>query len=182
MSVSAIWFLASIASLPTSASAAPTAVALELDGGSNPYAKAVARLVRSIAEYSRWPDETRPLSLCVAGPAYHAGQLGDFQLSRKRLMRLRKVAPTPAAVGNCDAIYLGRISFENQRLLNDSVRGKAVLTIAENDPACRSRAMFCLTFQVDALSYQMNLDAVSRSGVRVDPRVLRLAATESPVT
>ena len=32
----------------------------------------------------------------------------------------------------------------------------------------------CLLFQADSLSFRMNLDALSRSGVRIDPRVLRM--------
>jgi hypothetical protein len=35
--------------------------------------------------------------------------------------------------------------------------------------------MFVLTYQPDALSFRLNVDAVSRSGLKVDPRVLRVA-------
>lgn len=56
-----------------------------------------------------------------------------------------------------------------------TVRGAPIVTIAENDPACRSEAMFCLVFLEDAMAFQLNIDAVSRSGVRIDPRVLRMS-------
>jgi hypothetical protein len=35
--------------------------------------------------------------------------------------------------------------------------------------------MFCLVYLPRALTFQLNIDAVSRSGLSVDPRVLRLS-------
>ena len=53
--------------------------------------------------------------------------------------------------------------------------GMPVLTIAESDPGSSSEAMFALTFKPAGLSFRMNIDAISRSGLKVDPRVLRVA-------
>ena len=61
------------------------------------------------------------------------------------------------------------------RQLTDAVRGRGVLTIAEVDPDGRAQAMFSLLFRPGALNFRLNIDAVSRSGLKVDPRVLRLA-------
>ena len=85
----------------------------------------------------------------------------------------------PAAsshLGNaCDALYIGDLTLPAMRQVTARVRGRPVVTIAEADPACRSEAMFCLVFEAQRLSFQMNLDAISRSSVRVDPRVLRMS-------
>jgi hypothetical protein len=75
----------------------------------------------------------------------------------------------------CDAIYLGRLDLANSRRITASVREKAVVTIAEADPDCRSEAMFCFVFRPRALSFRLNIDAISRSAVRIDPRVLRIS-------
>lgn len=61
-----------------------------------------------------------------------------------------------------------------QRLIA-AVRGNPVVTIAEDDRDCAGGAMFCLLFAPQTLSFQLNIDAVSRSTVRIDPRVLRVA-------
>ncbi|MEO7470390.1 MAG: YfiR/HmsC family protein, partial [Sphingobium limneticum] len=42
-------------------------------------------------------------------------------------------------------------------------------------PDCGSGAIFCLLYAPQTLSFQLNIDAVSRSAVRIDPRVLRLS-------
>lgn len=73
-----------VASLATAASAQSAPVAAQRAGPVDPYGKAVARLIRSIAEFSRWPEETRALRLCVATPTDHAGEVTDFSLARGR--------------------------------------------------------------------------------------------------
>lgn len=165
-----------VSSLATAASAQSAPVAAQRTGPVDPYGKAVARLIRSIAEFSRWPEETRALRLCVATPTDHAGEVTDFSLARGRRVTVIRDSFESFRNGNCDMVYLGRYSLVQQRQMVAALQGKPVLTIAENDPACRSRSMFCLLFAADSLTFRLNLDAVSRSGIRIDPRVLRLAS------
>lgn len=143
--------------------------------GGDPYAGAVARTVRALFEYSHWPQPRMPLVLCVAGPAQHASQVGAMRLSDGRQVVRRNVAAQPGALGGCDALYIGTVPLALQRQLTAAVRGRGVLTIAENDPGSSSEAMFALTYKPGALSFRLNIDAVSRSGLKVDPRVLRVA-------
>lgn len=136
---------------------------------------AVVRTVRALVEFTRWPQSSNPVDLCVAGPASHAGQLSGVRLSDGRSMQSRAVAASPGALGGCDVVYIGRLSLAGQRQLTAAVRGRGVLTVAEADPDCRSEAMFCLIYPAKGLSFRLNIDAVSRSGLRVDPRVLRVS-------
>lgn len=143
--------------------------------GEDPYASAVARTVQAMIEFTRWPDQPNPLQLCVTGAASHAGRLGDGALADGRKMQRRQVGASPALLGGCDVLYIGAMGLAEQRQLTAAVRGRGVLTIAEDDPGCRSDAMFCLLFDPQSLNFRLNLDAVSRSGLKVDPRVLRMA-------
>ena len=170
-----------VASFASSVSAQSNSLGTPLADGADPYGPAVARMVRSIAEFTRWPDERRALRLCVAMPSDHADRIEEFSLSRQRRVTVRKGAFESFAPGSCDAIYFGRYSLEQLRTMVASLHGRPVLTIAENDPACRSKAMFCLLFGAESLNFRMNLDSVSRSGIRIDPRVLRLASPEGDV-
>ncbi len=178
--VARIIIAAALASL-----AAPPAVAAEgplvlvagagASAGGDAYAPAVGRMVQSMIEYSRWPTPRSPVVLCVAGPALHGARLDGLRLSDGRTIARRAVSASPASLGGCDALYIGQVTPPIARQLTDAVRGRGVLTIAEADPDGRSQAMFVLVFRPAALSFKLNLDAVSRSGLRVDPRVLRLA-------
>lgn len=156
----------------------PFAMAGAAEGGN--YDPAVARVVQSLVEYTRWPSPRNPLRLCVAGPALHAGRLDGLRLADGRLIERRTLAPAAIAPGACDAVYIGQLSPIAQRQLTTTLRGRGVMTVAEADPACRSQAMFCLNFSAQAVSFRLNVDAVARSGLRVDPRVLRLSTGGQP--
>lgn len=138
--------------------------------------QAVARIVRSLVEYTRWPEPRPTIRLCVVGPAFYATQLDGLRLADGRRIEPRVVAAGQVGPGACDAAYIGQLSLPAQRQITAQVRGRGVMTIAEADPQCRSQAMFCLNFMPQAVSFRLNLDAVARSGLRVDPRVLRLSA------
>ena len=143
--------------------------------GGDPYAGAAARTVRAIMDYARWPERRDALTLCVTGSAQHAEQLIGWRMADGRQVQRRNVAASPAALAGCDVVYIGAVAMPVQRQLTAAVRGRGVLTIAEADPANTSEAMFAFIYKPNALNFRLNIDAVSRSGMRIDPRVLRIA-------
>ena len=168
---------------PSLAAAAPPGLqpaSVPLRPGADRLAEGMARMVGAILEYTRWPSRpAEPLTLCVVAPAIHAGRIGRFDLSGGRTV-LRRDVPAGAApdVTGCDALYLGQLELADLRRWTRAARGAPVLTIAEGDPPCGSEAMFCIRASATGLSFDLNIDAVSRSGVHVDPRVLRMASGE----
>jgi hypothetical protein len=91
-------------------------------------------------------------------------------------MIVRRLSGNVLPVGHgCDAVYVGTVSAAERSRLIAQVNGQAIVTIVENDPNCLSGMMFCLQMRGGALTFELNFDAVSRSRVRVDPRVLALA-------
>ncbi|MDB5849074.1 MAG: hypothetical protein JWP29_2826 [Rhodoferax sp.] len=151
------------------------AVDLALSG---PERLTVADTVRGILGYARWPDESRPLRLCVTGRSAHGDALlaqGVSPLAQRTIVTLR--VPVDADVASqCDALYVGELEEGSWRNLFSHIAGRPVLTICERSPICMIGGMFCL--DVDATSagvpFEVNLDSVARSGVRVNPQVLRL--------
>lgn len=137
-------------------------------------AAGVAHVVGSILAYTRWPQKPDPVRLCVVGPAKHADQLSGPLPGGA--VAVRRALPTgaPEITSACDVLYFGDIGPLALRRATASVRDKAVLTLAESDPGCRGGAMFCLRFD-PRLSFALNIDAITRSTIRVDPRVLRVS-------
>ena len=138
----------------------------------------VAETVRGILSYARWPDESRPLRLCVTGKSVHGDALlaqGLPPMNQRTVVTLR--VPVDADVAaQCDALYVGELQETSWRNLFSHIAGRPVVTMCERSPICMIGGMFCL--DVDANSagvpFEVNLASVARSGVRVNPQVLRL--------
>ena len=56
--------------------------------------------------------------------------------------------------------------------------GVSTRTITDDDAACIYGAMFCLSNRAASLSFSVNLDAIGRGPLKIDPRVLRIGAGE----
>ena len=87
-----------------------------------------------------------------------------------------------AAIGGagCHMLYLGQMPAVDRQRLIGWVRGKAVLTVTDDDSNCNLGAMFCLSAQGQRLSFSVNLDSIGRGTVRVDPRVLKIGSDGGP--
>lgn len=136
----------------------------------------VTTVVAGIVSYTRWPAETKSIRLCTIGRGHGvdellaAADLGSTQLS----------VPVHASGANdaakeCDAIYVGALTIQTTRSLLQSTVGRPVLMIGEGQEFCTDGGMFCLQGDAAAVGFAVNLDAVARSGLRVNPRVLRIA-------
>lgn len=137
--------------------------------------KSVRAIVSGIVSYTRWPALSDQPRLCI------------FRSSRF-VYALSNDAPpalpyTPVIVNNqsealsatCDAIYFGDESSSAQLELIDKYQGRTLLLIAEQNPECLIGSAFCLIINDHSVRFSVNLDALSRSGVRVNPDVLMLA-------
>ncbi len=140
---------------------------------------AVAETVLGILSYVRWPADPPEVRLCVVGPAERAGAL--LQAGRigpatggKRTVVVRKQAPA-GAEDNCDALYLGPLDDSTLSALFQRLSGKPVVTISERREPCTAGGMFCLDARTADIGFEVNLDSIARSGVRVHPSVLQLA-------
>ena len=155
---------------------APPLQATALDSSESSNAAAVAETVSGILAYSHWPAGTGPINLCLIGASRQNGRIVDRTLLNGRQMTVRRLSGNllPANHG-CDAIYVGSVSAAERNRLIAQVTGQAIVTVIENDPNCLSGMMFCLQMRGGSLTFDLNFDAVSRSRVRVDPRVLALA-------
>ena len=143
--------------------------------GADDRARAVARMVGVIVSYSRWPNADGSVTICTMGTTRYAQRLADAGATAGRPVVTRAIAPgSSAAPQGCDVLYLGATTPALQQKAIAAIHGQPVLSINEADPACRSGTMFCVVITGDQLTFRLNVDAISRGTVRVDPRVLRL--------
>ncbi|KVN32282.1 hypothetical protein WJ63_06250 [Burkholderia pyrrocinia] len=157
------------------------AAASRADSAMSPLDAAVRQVVLGIISFTRWPTTPVSLHLCVTGrPDYARGLIDTLQAGSTQL-DVQRVRFDDASLGMaCDVVYLGTLSGDERTRVSAAVAGHPVLTISEHDPACTTGSMFCLNVDGERVTFDVNLDAVARSGVRVHPNVLNLA--RRPVT
>lgn len=139
-------------------------------------ARAVADTVTGILSYARWPDTVTNKRLCVVGPTEYADLVlqqsppaagWDPQVQRVSI-------DNPRLTDACQALYIGRLSPEQRQRLFARLDQQQVLSISEHDQWCAVGSMFCLRIEGDSITFEVNLDSIARSGVKIHPNVLRL--------
>lgn len=140
-------------------------------------AKAVTQVVLGILSYARWPVEPAQLRLCVVGPTEYTDDLvkGSTQATGRPVTVTRLLADNPAIASECDAVYIGKLTADERSRLFTSLNGRPVLSISEGSDQCTVGSLFCLRVSDDQVSFEVNLDSVARSGVRIHPSVLQLS-------
>jgi hypothetical protein len=145
-------------------------------------ALAVNRMLGGIVTYATWPNEApgAPRTMCVIGtPRLTERPAPD--LPGRGSVSVRRVSAAAAIGGaGCHMLYLGQMPAVDRQRLIGWVRGKAVLTVTDDDSNCNLGAMFCLNAQGQRLSFSVNLDSIGRGTVRVDPRVLKIGSDGGP--
>lgn len=139
-------------------------------------APAVRQVALDIMSFTRWPEPRAELRLCVVGQPEYADAFFRSE------MQVGGVAVRPQRIGAgddrlgtaCDAVYQGPMTLPERESLGRSVAGHAVLTMGEAVPGCIEATMFCLQVRGATVTFASNLDAIARSGVKLNPRVLLL--------
>lgn len=138
----------------------------------------VNRMLGGIISYARWPGDApaTPRTMCVVGTSRLAQRIAPT-VPGGPVVTVRQTTATGATGSNdCDIIFLGRVPVADRQRLIGWVRGKPVLTITDDDATCSFGAMFCLTGKASSISFSVNLDAIGRGPLRIDPRVLKIGS------
>lgn len=146
---------------------------------------AVTEVVAGILSYARWPDSGKAtaggLQLCVVGPTEYADALlqSGNPASRWRDDVKRLAVDDYEITAGCHALYVGVIDDQESQQLFSRIQGSHILSISERNDSCAMGSMFCLNIEDGLVTFDVNLDAVARSGVKVHPHVLKLGRRTS---
>lgn len=156
------------------AQTAPTAVAAPRAG--------VSAVVAGILGYTRWPVEGSAVRLCTLGRGAAVDELlKATELGSPQRRVSVQALPDPAqARAACDAIYIAGPQNGQARETLRGLAGHPVLLLGEGADFCSDGGMFCLEPGEPATRFGANLDAIARSGLRVNPLVLRIARGARP--
>lgn len=164
------------ASLTTPQMSVQAASQTIVEDGADGAARAVNRMLGGIVGYTRWPGEPAGAArvMCVVGSPRLTERLAPV-VRGGPVIRVRRMSAAAATAGqDCDIVFLGRMPVADRQRLIGWVRGRAVLTITDDDDACLHGAMFCLDRKAAGISFSVNLDGIARGPLRIDPRVLKI--------
>lgn len=137
----------------------------------------LSRMLAGVLGYARWPASPSSYRFCVVGEVsrLRAAQSALGALL-DRPLAVRALVGNKLLLDDCDVLYVGTLPAAARRSVLLAALGKPVLSISENDALCAGPAMFCIAFPGPEVSLLANLDAISRSEVRINPKVLQLIA------
>ena len=168
-------------SLPQMTAQAANQTIVEDDPGA--LTRATNRMLGGIISYVRWPGgrQAAPRMICVAGTPRLTERIAPVVPGGPPITVRHAATAEIGGAGACDILFLGRMSDVEQRRWIGWTRGRAALTVTDDDRDCLRGAMFCLAQRPGGLGFSVNLDAVGRGGLRVDPRVLKIGQGDGGV-
>lgn len=131
-------------------------------------------VVDGIISYSRWPGMKIATKACIIGPTRFSKKIlepinTDLPYSWHPYNNIKDLG-----VNTCNVIYIGNLSSDHREEIEKEFVGTPVLTISEKNIYCDGAILVCLKIETEKVSFQVNLDAVARSGIRIHPQVLKL--------
>lgn len=138
----------------------------------------VAGVVQGIVSYTAWPNAGDTLQVCITRTAADAAEIARHlpRQSGQRRLEPVMIEPNQSLPPGCDVLFADGWTTAALREVLSSLLLRPVLTVGRGPDFCTDGGMFCL--EADAQGgtrFEVNLDAIARSGLRVHPQVLRLA-------
>lgn len=135
----------------------------------------LASLVAGLLAYTSWPTPVNPVRLCIWGHERDvAGMQAAALSSSQRKVTVQHDIGVAQAAQRCDALYVALSASAAARNLAHALVGRPVLVIGEGLSYCAEGGMVCVATAERPLKFQANLDAIARSGLRMDPQALRI--------
>ncbi|RZS30688.1 YfiR family protein [Corticibacter populi] len=159
--------------------AASSTIDTPTSAGATSLSARIRHVVGGILGHARWPRQPEHLQLCLTGASRYEQALMDVPLPGAPPMASQTLPfDSPQLLTQCHAVYIGTLATPQRTRLVASLVGRPILTIREQGGTCVDGTLFCLHIRDDAIFFEINLDSVARSGLRIDPRVLAVPHTD----
>jgi hypothetical protein len=134
----------------------------------------------NFALLAEWPTVNdvaeAPFNLCIYGQDEIASSFDGLRgktVNMRALRMLRVYDATEAR--NCHLLFVGEGAGERGARLLEALRGAPVLTVTDDPRLTRSGVMLQIVPDDRRLAFEVNLDVVRRSQLKLSSKLLRLA-------
>lgn len=144
-----------------------------------------AGLLYNFLKYTDWPgasmEKSPAMNVCILGSDPFAGYLQPMagRTVNQRGIILRKVQ-NMQEMQSCHLLFINARAKDSWPQLKVALKGKAVLTVSDFDGFANSGGMIEFGRKNDHISVNLNMDAVTSGGLRVQDRLLRLVTLVHP--
>lgn len=139
-----------------------------------------AAISLNLARFTEWPDSalganSQSINLCVLGnkTVQQAFAQMDKKTLGKRFLNVIHMTQ-PINLEQCNMIYVSDLDRISTIKLLSGIAGQPKLSIGEQDDFLEQGGMANLEMKEGKISIQVNLEAVTRSGIKISSRVLAL--------
>ncbi|WP_300755877.1 YfiR family protein [Janthinobacterium sp.] len=140
----------------------------------------IAQILFGIISYVRWPLARPEVRVCMVGNVRQENAITDTPASSMGQRVRLKIQTAVGAASECDVVYLGSLPDTEREQLLAQIIGKPILSVSEPGTSCITGTMFCLRLADTQIGFDVNLDAIARSGLRVHPNALQIARRKAP--
>ena len=144
--------------------------------------KLKAAYLYNFSKFVYWPPATLreaagTIGICVLGDDDLANELEGIikvNAAGDRKMAVRRVKHQDAE-NTCQILFIGRSVDDRYRAIITSLKSGPVLTVGDDENFLRAGGMIKFQLEDRKVRFEVNLDAVEKSSIRVSSKILKLA-------
>ena len=142
-----------------------------------------AAFLYNFAKFVEWPDSVfedarAPIVIGVIGTDPFGTDLDQAvkdKIVRDRKLEVRRIATLEESGAYCHILFVSASESKRLRAILGSLRGRNVLTVGDMDGFCRNGGAVGFLLSRNKVRLEINADVVSRSGLRMSSKLLKLA-------
>ena len=140
-----------------------------------------AALVFKFPVYVRWPEEvmksdTDYFDCCILGDDRLADMISQFDGEKllEKTIRIKRVSAT-GFNENCHMLFISSTEQDNLEDILKPIETKPILTVGDMKEFARKGGIINLVRKKESVHFEININAVDKSGLKISSKLLRLA-------
>lgn len=140
-----------------------------------------AAILFNFSRFVDWPDDafsgpSSPIVIGILGEDPFGKWLDTAKNKtiKGRAVQVRRFETVQAASG-CHILFISRSESRQLSSILAELRGSGMLLVSDMEKFAQRGGMINLVTQNDTVDFEINVDAVTRAGVKISPRLLNMA-------
>lgn len=141
-----------------------------------------AAFLYNFLKFVEWPEggptaPNAPITLCILGNDPFGdimNGLKDKQVEGKKVV-VRKMR-SASSLRDCQAVFISESEKSNVESITELARGLHILTLGDTERFAQKGVIINMYMENNKVRFEINIDSARQAGLRIDSRLLNLAA------